>query len=149
MTWAASRRLFSLFIVGSAVASSSTAEAQDTTFSLDRLRHGGAPDDGVGVWRPELSETPRFYTELALGFALNPFRIENHIEDDLQRRQLASVSGAPVRAQFGGYLDVGIELFQRFGMHIMLPVTFFQTGNATRGGAGRGGRGRPRACGSG
>jgi outer membrane protein OmpA-like peptidoglycan-associated protein len=133
MTWAACRRISSYLIVGCAfVAATPTAEAQDTTFSLDRLRHGGAPDDGVGVWRPELSETPRFYTELALGFALNPFRIENHIEDDVQRRQLASVSGAPVRAQFGGYLDVGIELFQRFGVQIMLPVTFYQTGNTTR-----------------
>lgn len=109
----------------------SVAEAQDTTFSLERLRHGGGPDDGVGLWRPELAEKPRFYTELALGFALNPFRIENHIDDDLQRRQLAEVSGAPVRQQFGATLNAGVELFQRFAFQIMLPITFVQTGNAT------------------
>lgn len=107
------------------------AQAQDTTFSLDRLRHGGAPDDGVGVWRPELSETPRFYTELALGFSLNPFRVEHMIEDENQRRRFNESGGAPVEAQFGGYLNAGVELFQRFGFQIMFPVTFAQTGNAT------------------
>lgn len=118
-----------VFLAASAV--SLDASAQDTTFSLDRLRIGGAPEDGVGVWRPEIAEKPTFYGQLALGLAWNPFRIENHIEDASDRKKLAARSGAPVREQFTGYFDVGFEIFERLGFQFMLPVTFVQTGNPT------------------
>jgi len=108
-----------------------TAHAQDTTFSLDRLRIGGAPDDGIGVWRPEMADKPRLFGQFALGFSLNPFRIEHEIQDDEQARKMAAVSGAPVRYQVTGYADIGVEMFQRFSFQVMFPMTFAQGGNPT------------------
>jgi hypothetical protein len=43
-----------------ATGAAGTASAQDTTFYLDRLQVGGAPDDGIAVWRPEMHERERF-----------------------------------------------------------------------------------------
>lgn len=107
------------------------ASAQDTTFSLDRLRIGNAPDDGIGVWRPEMADKPRLFGQLALGFSLNPFRIEHHLEDEEAQRQMAAVSGAPVKAQLTGYMGIGVEFLQRFGFNIMFPLTVVQTGDRT------------------
>jgi outer membrane protein OmpA-like peptidoglycan-associated protein len=107
------------------------ATAQDTTFSLDRLRLGGAPDDGMGLWRPTLAEKPRLYGQFMLGYSHNPFRIEHHIQDDAQAEQMNAVSGAPVRGQLTGYFDIGFEVWQRLGLQVMFPATFFQAGNPT------------------
>ncbi|MBL9024652.1 MAG: OmpA family protein [Myxococcales bacterium] len=117
--------------LGGAFLAANPASAQDTTFSLDRLRLGGAPDDGMGLWRPALSEKPRFYGQFMLGYSHNPFRIENHIQDDAQADRMEAVSGAPVRGQLTGYFDVGFEVWQRLGLQVMFPATFFQTGNPT------------------
>jgi len=114
-----------------ALISPTIAHAQSNTFSLDRLRIGGAPDDGIAVWRPEIGDRARIFGQLALGFSLNPLRIENEIEDDLNRQKVAAASGAPLETQFTGYFDVGFEVFQRFSFQLMLPVTFAQTGNRT------------------
>lgn len=107
------------------------ASAQDTTFNLDRLRIGGAPDDGIGVWRPEIAERARLYGQIAAALSWNPFRIEHHLEDEQERRQMASVSGAPVREQFTTYMDIGFEVFKRFSLQVMFPLTLAQTGNPT------------------
>lgn len=107
------------------------ASAQDTTFSLDRLRLGGAPDDGLGLWRPEIADKPRLYGQFMLGYSHNPFRIEHHIQDDAQADVMESVSGAPVRGQLTGYFDIGFEVWERLGLQVMFPATFFQTGNPT------------------
>ena len=112
-------------------ATARTSSAQDTTFSLDRLRVGGAPDDGVGVWRPQMGERERFFGQFLLGFSYNPFRIEQHIEDDRQAQRMSSVSGSPVETQLTGYADVGVEILDRLSFQVMFPVTFVQTGNAT------------------
>jgi outer membrane protein OmpA-like peptidoglycan-associated protein len=109
----------------------SFAHAQDTTFSLDRLRLGGAPDDGVGVWRPEIAEKPRLYGQFNLAFALNPFRVEHHVQDDAQASEVNNVSGAPVQTQLNGYATIGIEALGRLGFQVMFPFTFVQTGNST------------------
>ena len=45
---------------------------------LDRLFIGGAPEDAIGLWRPYWNPKTRFFGQLGMGFALNPFRIENH-----------------------------------------------------------------------
>jgi len=107
------------------------ASAQDKTFSLDRLRMGGAPDDGVAVWRPEMHERERFYGQLGVGFDLNAFRIENHIEDDGQAQLMSGQSGAPVKTRVMGYADLGVELFDRVGLQFLLPFTPYQSGNPT------------------
>ncbi|HTJ83098.1 MAG TPA: OmpA family protein [Polyangiaceae bacterium] len=113
------------------LALSQRARAQDTTFSLDRLRIGGAPNDGISVWRPEIQDNVQLFGQFALGFSYNPFRIEHEIQDDAQARQMAAVSGAPVRLQLTGYADIGIEVYQRFAFQVMFPMTFAQTGNPT------------------
>jgi OmpA-OmpF porin, OOP family len=114
-----------------AVALPSSAQAQTSTFTVDRLRIGGAPDDGIGVWRPEIADRARIFGQLALGFSLNPLRVENEIDDQLDRQRVSAASGAPLETQFTGYMDVGFELFRRFSFQMMLPVTFAQTGNRT------------------
>jgi OOP family OmpA-OmpF porin len=107
------------------------ASAQDKTFSLDRLRMGGAPDDGVAVWRPEMHERERFYGQLGAGFDLNAFRIEHHIQDDGQAQLMSAQSGAPVKAHVMGYADVGVELFDRVGLQFLLPFVPYQSGSPT------------------
>ncbi|MFO0548893.1 MAG: OmpA family protein [Polyangiaceae bacterium] len=107
------------------------ASAQDTTFSLDRLRIGGAPDDGIGVWRPDFSDRPRLFGQLALGFSWEPFRIAHEREDENDQAKLAQTSGPPVTEQFTGYFTAGFEVFKRIGVQVMFPAVFVQTGNPT------------------
>src|SRR5687768_7798797 len=68
------------------------AEAQDKTFYLDRLQIAGAPDDAIALWRPQMSEKTRFYGQFALGFAMNPLRVENHL-DTIQSFEQTAASG--------------------------------------------------------
>lgn len=112
-------------------AAAGTASAQDRTFYLDRLQVGGAPDDGIAVWRPEMHERERFFGQLHAGFAYNPFRIEHHIKDDGQAQRMAAESGAPVKAQISGYADIGVELFDRMSFQVLFPFVAYQTGNPT------------------
>ena len=51
-----------------------TASAQTKTFYLDRAQVGGAPDDGMMVWRPVMHEHTRVYATAFLGGTLNPLR---------------------------------------------------------------------------
>jgi OmpA-OmpF porin, OOP family len=124
-------RILAVLSFAATVSVAQVALAQDTTFSLDRLRLGGAPDDGMGLWRPEIADKPRLYGQFMLGYSHNPFRIEHHIQDDAQADAMESVSGAPVRGQLTGYFDIGFEVWERLGLQIMFPATFFQTGNPT------------------
>jgi OOP family OmpA-OmpF porin len=98
--------------------------AQTRTFYLDRLAIAGAPDDSVALWRPEMADKTRFYGQLALGFAFEPFRVENHIEDPKKRYAFR----APMKAQLISYADVGVELLHRFAFQVQMPVALFQTG---------------------
>src|SRR5688572_30324446 len=41
-----------------------SAEAQASTFYLDRLFMPGAPDDATAVWRPKMHDRTRFYGQL-------------------------------------------------------------------------------------
>ena len=107
------------------------AHAQQATFYLDRLYMAGAPDDAIGLWRPQMGAKTRFYGQAGLGFGLNPFRIENHIEDARDAAALGEVSGAPVATQLITYLDAGVEVLDRFGFQIQLPVAVLQTGDKT------------------
>jgi outer membrane protein OmpA-like peptidoglycan-associated protein len=111
---------------------SSSAEAQQRTFYLDRLNLGGAPDDAVGLWRPQMGEKTRFYGQLGLGFSLNPFRLDNEIHDE-KERTLARQKGVatPVSAQLIAYADVGVEIADRFAFQIEFPLTIYQATNPT------------------
>jgi outer membrane protein OmpA-like peptidoglycan-associated protein len=124
-------RILAVLSFAATVSVAGVASAQDTTFSLDRLRLGGAPDDGMGLWRPEIADKPRLYGQFMIGYSHNPFRIEHHIQDDAQADVMESVSGAPVRGQLTGYFDIGFEVWERLGLQVMFPATFFQTGNPT------------------
>ncbi len=125
------KRALGVLAFAATFAGAGTASAQDTTFSLDRLRLGGSPDDGMSVWRPELADKPRLYGQFMLGYSLNPFRIEHHIQDDAQAAEMDRVSGPPVHSQLTGYFDIGFEVWQRLAIQLMLPVTFYQGGSST------------------
>jgi len=107
------------------------AFAQDKTFYLDRLYMAGAPDDGIALWRPQMGQKTRIYGQFGLGFALNPFRIENHVDDPTAAATLSQTSGAPVTTQLIGYFDAGVEILDRFGFQVELPIIFFQGTNPT------------------
>jgi outer membrane protein OmpA-like peptidoglycan-associated protein len=108
------------------------AEAQQSTFYLDRLFMPGAPSDTLALWRPEMDKQTRLFGQLGLGFALNPFRIENHIDDPAQAARFAQQGGgAPVRAQLITYASVGAEILERVSVQAQMPVVLFQTGNPT------------------
>lgn len=121
------------------VAGPGTAHAQNRVFYLDRLNMGGAPDDAVGLWRPQMGETTRFYGQVGLGFSLNPFRIENMITKDNgsvtagQRRAVFEQrsNSAPVSSQLIGYFDAGVEIANRLGVQVSFPLIINQTTNQT------------------
>jgi outer membrane protein OmpA-like peptidoglycan-associated protein len=110
------------------VAAPEAAQAQTASFYLDRLFMAGAPDDGIGVWRPQMGEKTRFFGQLGLGFAYDPFRIENEIKDPRQRGIVARDRGAPVRYQLLTYADVGVEILDRFSFQVQLPAAIYQHG---------------------
>ncbi len=108
---------------------SSTANAQTTTtFSVDRLVMAGAPGDGFAVWRPDLADKTRFFGQLGLGFALNPLRKDNYI-DNLDAAD--KVKGNPLSRQLTGYLDAGVELLGRISLQVSFPVVLNQAGSPT------------------
>ncbi len=108
-------------------AAPSVAEAQTRSFYLDRLFLAGAPEDSIGMWRPQMGEKTRFYGQAALGFSYDAFRVENH-EADPKLRYLLS---APVQPQLITYLDVGVEIMDRFAFQVEMPVIVFQSGGKT------------------
>jgi outer membrane protein OmpA-like peptidoglycan-associated protein len=106
--------------------------AQDSTFYLDRLRMAGAPDDGIGVWRPQMGKETRFFGQLGLGFALNPLRIDNYVDDlDKEEAIKARLGGNPVSAQLITYLDAGVEVLDRVAFQASFPLVVFEDGNRT------------------
>jgi len=107
------------------------ASAQQKTFYLDRLYMAGAPDDAIGLWRPQFAPKTRFFGQFGLGFGLNPFRIENHVNDGDDAAQLGQVSGAPVSTQLITYLNAGAEILDRFAVQASLPIIALQTTNVT------------------
>lgn len=109
-------------VAGGAVAlHSSEASAQQATFYLDRLYMAGSPDDGIALWRPQMSPETRFYGQLGVGFGLNPLRNENVFDED------PPAGSTPVSTQLITYLNAGVELFDRFGFQVALPFVAVQT----------------------
>jgi OmpA-OmpF porin, OOP family len=104
------------------------ASAQDKTFNVDRLYMAGAPDDGVGVWRPEMGGSTRLFGQFGLGLAINPLRTDNFV-DELNKE--ATLKGNPLTSQLIGYFNAGAQIFDRFMIQASFPVAFYQTGNPT------------------
>jgi outer membrane protein OmpA-like peptidoglycan-associated protein len=106
------------------------ASAQASTLYLDRLFMAGTPNDGVGIWRPEVSDKTRFFGQFGVGFQLNPIRNENVIG-------LASQVGRypnPVDTQTGMYVSVGAEFLKRVAVQIEMPAILGQTTNTINAG---------------
>src|SRR5436190_16982585 len=72
-------KALSIGIALGAALSPGIARAQNKTFYLDRLFMAGAPDDAIGVWRPQMGENTRFFGQLGFGFAYQPFRVANEV----------------------------------------------------------------------
>lgn len=106
----------------------SSADAQNSTFYLDRLVMAGQPEDGIGIWRPRMGKETRFFGQLGVGYALNPLRLDNHL-DDLNNADL--LAGAPVENQVITYLDAGVEILERASIQVSFPMIVFQNGNPT------------------
>jgi OmpA-OmpF porin, OOP family len=124
----AARRIAAALAIAGGLASPAVARAQAQTFYLDRLFMAGAPDDAIALWRPQFSDRTRFFGQLGLGFAYNPFRAENYISDPTLRAQL---SGNPVQYQLQAYADIGVELLDRISFQVELPVILNQGSNAS------------------
>ncbi|WP_437783980.1 OmpA family protein [Sorangium sp. So ce1097] len=107
----------------------STAQAQDRTFYLDRLRMAGAPDDGIGVWRPHMGEKTRIFGQLGLGVSVHPLRNDNYVDNLAIEEQLDGEG--PVTSQLITYLNAGVEILGRGSLQVSFPVILFQDGNQT------------------
>jgi OmpA-OmpF porin, OOP family len=104
------------------------ARAQTHTFTVDRLNMAGAPDDGIGVWRPEVGRDTRFFAQVGLGLAINPLRVDNYV-DDLNKAE--KIAGPPLSSQFITYLSAGVELFNRASVQVSFPLILNQGGSPT------------------
>src|SRR6185503_8270207 len=126
-----SRRLaFCAALLASACAGlfPSAAEAQVKTFYVDRLFMAGAPDDGVGIWRPEMGGTTRLFGQFGLGLSINPLRSDNFV-DDLNKEE--TLQGNPVSSQLISYFNAGAQIYDRALLQISFPLALFQSGNPT------------------
>jgi len=103
-----------------------TASAQTKTFYLDRAQVGGAPDDGMMVWRPVMHEHTRVYATAFLGGTLNPLRKDNITDDPETKADIEN----PVSGQVMSYFAGGLQLLDRFAANLMLPVFWYQNTGA-------------------
>ena len=119
-----------MLALAAGLAAPAVAQAQQQTFYLDRLFLAGAPDDAIGLWRPSFSPKTRFFGQLGLGFAYNPFRVENELSNPSSTDQRI---GNPVTYQLQAYADLGFEIVERFSVQVELPVILNQGSNVTNG----------------
>jgi OmpA-OmpF porin, OOP family len=111
-----------------ALFSPSAAEAQVKTFTVDRLFMAGAPDDGVGIWRPEMGKETRFFGQFGLGLAINPLRSDNFVDDQNKEDTL---QGNPLTSQLISYFNAGAQIYGRGTLQVSFPLALFQSGNPT------------------
>jgi outer membrane protein OmpA-like peptidoglycan-associated protein len=112
------------------LAAPSVASAQDASFYVDRLKIGGAPEDGIGIWRPEMGKKSRLFGQLGVGFSLRPFRVENYVDTTDQGPIVERENGPPVAAQLITYMTAGAEIADRFAIQVSFPLAF-QSTNST------------------
>lgn len=108
-----------------------SAQAQASTFYLDRLYMAGAPDDSTALWRPKMHDRTRFYGQLGLGFGMNPFRVSNYNIENAAVVADLNEAGDPLSAQLIGYMNAGVELLNRVGFQASFPVGLMQIGNSS------------------
>src|SRR5262249_54234432 len=94
---------------------------------LDRLTVGGAPDDGIAIWRPYESPKSRIFAQMGLGLTLRPLRISTVSPDN--NPALRNYSNAVVASQFIDYASLGMEVGGRFTIAVTLPFALFQSGS--------------------
>ncbi|WP_394826231.1 OmpA family protein [Pendulispora albinea] len=134
--WGAPLAAAALF--SSALLCSTRANAQQTTFHLDRLEIAGSPEDGLVMWRPVTQPKPIFFGQLALGYSRNPLHTSNFVNADTDRTVLAR-NGTPTGAiqnQFTTYATLGVQFLNRFTLSVTLPATLIQNGGQPDYGAG-------------
>lgn len=124
----AGRALTALLAASSVGLVPAVVRAQTRTFTVDRLIMAGAPDDGIGVWRPDVGRDTRFFGQIGLGMAVNPLRVDNFVDNLNDAEKL---DGAPVSHQLITYLDAGVELFNRVSVQVSLPLILNQGGSPT------------------
>jgi outer membrane protein OmpA-like peptidoglycan-associated protein len=107
-----------------------SAQAQASTFYLDRLYMAGAPDDATALWRPKMHERTRFFGQFGLGFGLNPFRVSNYNLEDASVIAELNAQGNPMSAQLIGYMNAGVEILNRVSFQASFPIGLMQIGNA-------------------
>jgi OmpA-OmpF porin, OOP family len=103
------------------------AEAQTSTFYLDRLQVGGGPSDGTAVWRPVFGPT-RLFAHVGVGWSSRPLRIDGFVADAERARGLY---GPAVQLQLTGYGTFGIEVLKRGALAVTLPYVAYQRGYST------------------
>src|SRR5262249_7147002 len=106
------RLLQRVIVAGAALAvvlfSAGKSGAQQKTFYLDRLTVGGAPDDGIAVWRPYAAPKTRVFGQMGLGLTLRPLRLSTVTTDG--NSQLRNYNNAVVSSQVIDYATAGIEI---------------------------------------
>ncbi|WP_234023657.1 OmpA family protein [Sorangium cellulosum] len=125
------RRALGAAAAGALFLSALPASAQVTTFYLDRLYMAGAPQDSIALWRPQVAPETRFFGQFGLGLGLNPFRVENMLNDPRAADRFSRANGEPVSSQLIGYFNGGVEFLDRFGLQVGLPIIAYQTSNRT------------------
>ncbi len=120
-----------------ALVTSELASAQSRTFYLDRVQLGGAPGDGLMVWRPEFTRTTSVYGAFAVGYALDPLRKNSVAEDPKTLGRMENL----ITQEVDIYALAGVQLFGRASLGVALPAALLQvTGSdPSRYGVGGGG----------
>ena len=115
-----------LAVLGAILLAPAALRAQQKTFYLDRLTIGGAPEDGIGIWRPIASSQPRVFAQMALGFSLNPLRMRTIAVNE---SRLRNSPYAAVSTQLIDYMSVGIDGGERAAFVLNLPVALYESGS--------------------
>lgn len=113
--------------VGLSLLAPDLAQAQEKTFSVDRLMMAGGPTDGLAIWRPNVG-TSGFYGQIGFGYANNPFRVANHV-DDLTKAE--TLEGSPIEHQFSTYFSFGADILERASLQLTFPLVAYQSGYST------------------
>lgn len=107
-------------------ATSGTAEAQQKTFTLDRLMVPGAPEDGLVLFRPQTNQRTIFYGQAGIGYQLRPLRTSTVTSDSAT---IGRSSSTVVQDQLAVYGNAGFQLFDRATIGLAFPWYPVQTGD--------------------
>lgn len=114
-------------IASSLLALPGLAEAQTSTFYLDRLPLAAGPNDGTAVWRPVFGPT-QLFGQVGLGYARDPLRASAFVADPTRANAL---QGSAVHLQVSGYATLGMEVLRRGAISVTVPYIVQQRGYPT------------------